>query len=73
MVVGAVETDMLRAHAEREGKTYAEMGWVFDSRAIGRIGQPAQVANAALFLASDESAFVTGAPLIADGGLLARL
>jgi NAD(P)-dependent dehydrogenase (short-subunit alcohol dehydrogenase family) len=73
LVVGAVETDMLRSHAEREGKTYAELGWVFDAHAIGRIGQPAEIANAALFLASDESSFLTGAPLIADGGLLARL
>ena len=73
LIVGAVETDMLRAHAEREGKTYAEMGWVFEPHAIGRIGQPAEIANAALFLASDESSFVTGAPMIADGGLLARL
>ncbi len=73
LIVGAVETDMLRAHAEREGKTYAEMGWVFDPHAIGRIGQPEEIANAALFLASDESSFVTGAPMIADGGLLARL
>lgn len=73
LVVGAVETDMLRAHAEHEGKSYAEMGWVFDPHAIGRIGRPEEVANAALFLASDESSFVTGAPMIADGGLLARL
>lgn len=73
LVVGAVETDMLRAHAEREGKTYAEMGWVFEPHAIGRIGQPEEIASAALFLASDESSFVTGAPMIADGGLLARL
>lgn len=73
LIVGAVETDMLKAHAEREKKTYEEMGWVFDSRAIGRIGQPAEIANAALFLASDEASFVTGAPMIADGGLLSRL
>ena len=72
-IVGAVETDMLRAHAENEGKSYAEMGWVFDSRAIGRIGRPEEVAEALLFRASDASSFVTGAPLIADCGLLARL
>ena len=39
---------------------------------IGRLGQPEDIANAALFLASDESAFVTGAPLIVDGGYTAQ-
>ena len=39
---------------------------------MGRLGQPQDIANAALFLASDESAFVTGAPLIVDGGYTAQ-
>ena len=38
---------------------------------IGRFGQPADQAAAALFLASDEAGFVTGANLVCDGGLLA--
>jgi len=38
---------------------------------IGRFGQPADQAAAALFLASDEASFVTGANLVCDGGLLA--
>ena len=40
---------------------------------LGRIGQPQDVANAALFLASDESAFITGQALIIDGGLDAAI
>jgi NAD(P)-dependent dehydrogenase (short-subunit alcohol dehydrogenase family) len=37
----------------------------------GRIGQPAEVAEAALWLSSDASAFVTGTTLVIDGGLIA--
>ena len=36
---------------------------------LGRMGQPAEVASAALFLASDESRFITGAELCIDGGM----
>lgn len=36
---------------------------------IGRMGQPADVANAAVFLASDEAAFITGIELFVDGGI----
>jgi NAD(P)-dependent dehydrogenase (short-subunit alcohol dehydrogenase family) len=38
---------------------------------LGRIGQPRDIANVALFLASDESAFMTGAELVVDGGFTA--
>ena len=43
-----------------------------DRTPMGRYGQPEEVANAALFLASDESSFITGAPLIVDGGYTAQ-
>lgn len=44
---------------------------VRDAHMLGRFGQPGEVANAALFLASDEASFVTGHALVVDGGFTA--
>lgn len=67
---GNVETNIVRRSTSAEVAEF----WRQASRAepVGRNAQPEEVANAILFLASDESSFVTGAPLIVDGGYLAR-
>jgi NAD(P)-dependent dehydrogenase (short-subunit alcohol dehydrogenase family) len=39
---------------------------------MGRLGQPDEIAAAILYLASDESAFTTGAEIVVDGGLTAQ-
>src|SRR6266481_9970427 len=67
---GNVETNILKRATPAEVAEF----WRDASRSepIGRNAQPAEIANAILFLASDESSFVTGSPLIIDGGYLAR-
>jgi NAD(P)-dependent dehydrogenase (short-subunit alcohol dehydrogenase family) len=42
-------------------------------QALGRIGQPAEIAAVAAFLAGDDASFVTGASIVADGGFSAGL
>ena len=41
---------------------------VLDRIPLGRVGQPEDVVNAALFLASDESSWISGANIVVDGG-----
>jgi NAD(P)-dependent dehydrogenase (short-subunit alcohol dehydrogenase family) len=62
---GFVESNATRAELEDEG-----FGHEMRARTLlGRFGQPEDVANVALFLACDESAYVTGIDLIVDGGM----
>ena len=67
---GPIETPMTaegRANAERIGEyTVAE------NNPMGRYGKPEEVAHGALFLASDESSYVTGSEIVIDGGFLAQ-
>jgi len=73
VVPGAVDTPMLRAHAERQGTTLEALGFHADPGMMGRIGSPAEIARALAWLASDEASFVTGSPIIVDGGIMSRL
>ncbi len=65
---GPVETPLLLA-------IYGDDPDAFKRRQVhwptGRLGKPREIVNAALFLASDESSFVTGATFVVDGGLTA--
>ena len=45
---------------------------ILKSYPMGRIGQPKEIAYAALFLASNESSFITGTSLVVDGGYTAQ-
>ena len=47
-----------------------KMGALLREIPLGRIGQPEEIAGLALYLASDSSAYVTGATFFIDGGLM---
>ncbi len=64
---GPVETPIIDSYdgADKMRKYFSEV------IPLGRMGRPIEIANAALFLASDESSFVAGAELVVDGGMTA--
>jgi 2-keto-3-deoxy-L-fuconate dehydrogenase len=65
---GRVETPFVSARLKEypdPEKAYREMA---STQAIGRMGKPEEIAAAALYLASDEAAFVTGTAHLTDGG-----
>jgi NAD(P)-dependent dehydrogenase (short-subunit alcohol dehydrogenase family) len=68
---GSVDTPMLRREMEEMGGE-ATVRSAFEAKhPLGRICTPEEVARAVLYLASDDSAFVTGSALVIDGGLTA--
>lgn len=60
---GFIETEMMKTVPEKVLQP------IIDKTPLKRLGQPQEIANAALFLASDESSFVNGHVLSVDGGL----
>jgi len=68
---GDVDTPMLPEDAKMRGLKWEDYLAGCANRPMGRIGTADEIAKAALFLASDDSSFMTGAALVVDGGGLA--
>lgn len=68
---GDTDTNMLRNEAQQLGENQDEFLASSARRPLGRLGTPEGIAQAALYLASDASSFVTGTALVVDGGGLA--
>lgn len=67
---GTVQTPIWNPRVERDPQVFERIARWYP---LGRVGQPEDIANAALFLASDEAAWITGAVLNVDGGLMAGI
>lgn len=65
---GATDTPMVR-----RGMSAEALEQLAASHPIGRLGRPEELANAVLFLASDEASFVTGSTMYVDGGQTAKV
>lgn len=65
---GTIVTERWKAHFAQDPEMEKRLTKLYP---IGRLGSPEDIANAVLFLASDEASFITGAVLTIDGGLTA--
>ena len=70
---GTIDTPLVAEAAAASGVPTAELHKTWgDDHPVGRIGQPQEVANVVLFLASDGASFMTGSYVNVDGGMMAK-
>lgn len=67
---GAIHSGLMEAYVEHEPDQKAT---IVSMIPLGFIGEPDHIAGVAYFLAFDDAAYITGAAIVSDGGLLARL
>ncbi len=69
---GVILTEMTEKIIQSKPNPDEFREWYRTARPLGRFGEPEEIANAAVYLASDETAFMTGASIVADGGFTAQ-
>ena len=68
ITVNGVEPGNILTEGVKEGRSPAFIQSMQDMIPLGRLGTPRDVANAVLFLASDDAAYITGTTIVVDGG-----
>jgi len=69
---GPVETPLLRSIIDGSSNPARERRSIIEKTLLKRVGQPEEIANAILFLASGESSYMTGSIVVVDGGCTAQ-
>ena len=70
---GGVDTPMWRGSSRgNDDEIQERLKRSGQKHPIGRIGQPQDIANVVLFLASDQASFMTGEYICVDGGMMAK-
>jgi NAD(P)-dependent dehydrogenase (short-subunit alcohol dehydrogenase family) len=70
---GDVETPLLEEYLSFQPDPVAARARIVELYPLRRLARPEDVANVALFLASDESSYISGVDIVIDGGLLAKI
>jgi NAD(P)-dependent dehydrogenase (short-subunit alcohol dehydrogenase family) len=69
---GFIETPMVMQRGVEAAEDPETLQQIASLHPMGRLGKPEEVAQAVVFLFSDAASFVTGHPLLVDGGYVAR-